>query len=519
MAVLKGTPLRLAKPGNDARNVKKDMPNLSANNTAESDLKDLLGSALQGSAGMPLSLFGITANPFDELVGKYFNLRSIANRLCLHAERATSEKLTSPNWGLILDVCDRVNNGDAQTASDCALCLRKRLNHRDPHVVALALCLIDSCVNNCGQKFKSEVCSKEFVAELLAKATGSNRAVADRVRSLIRRWSQETGSDGSMEPIQSLYSELKREGYEFPAPKEKKKGSGAFDINAFKQEEEDLAKAIQLSLKDQQVTTNQASVQKLNTISSESTVRTTVKALYDFEAVEDNELSFQAGEYITLIDDSDPNWWRGSSHRGDGLFPASFVTRDLGAFVERQSGFPEENKKSVSFDENVFVASIQPEKAVEIDEVATKQLSPFFNLSFAKLDKCLIMLQETDPTGERPDPPELLQLERKQFHSSLVVRLLLYLSLGECHAMSDLIDKELSEIDQQHNRLTEANVRLMDAMNLYDFAMSESSMPVTHVATQGQYSSSIGPVRQEMLPQGNFATVDNVGVAQQNLPG
>ncbi|TPX34504.1 hypothetical protein SmJEL517_g02861 [Synchytrium microbalum] len=51
----------------------------------------------------------------------------------------------------------------------------------------------------------------------------------------------------------------------------------------------------------------------------------TVKALYDYNATEADELSFRAGEMITVISKDDAGWWTGSSKGKKGLFPANYV--------------------------------------------------------------------------------------------------------------------------------------------------------------------------------------------------
>lgn len=51
----------------------------------------------------------------------------------------------------------------------------------------------------------------------------------------------------------------------------------------------------------------------------------TVTAAYDFSPQEAGELKFSKGDVVTVLDDSDANWWKGQSHGKTGLFPASYV--------------------------------------------------------------------------------------------------------------------------------------------------------------------------------------------------
>lgn len=51
----------------------------------------------------------------------------------------------------------------------------------------------------------------------------------------------------------------------------------------------------------------------------------TATALYDYDAAEDNELSFPEGATITGLEFPDEDWWLGSFNGHSGLFPANYV--------------------------------------------------------------------------------------------------------------------------------------------------------------------------------------------------
>lgn len=79
-----------------------------------------------------------------------------------------------------------------------------------------------------------------------------------------------------------------------------------------------------------------------------------------------------------------------------------------------------EKKKSVQFSEDVQVKTLEKEEPVVTE------------ISEEKIDKLLHLLHEADPTGERPDSPELISLE------------------DQCSAMTPLIDQQLEQVDRYH---------------------------------------------------------------------
>ncbi|XP_062260160.1 collectin-12-like [Platichthys flesus] len=439
-------------------------------------------SVVVDTPAMPL----FATNPFDQDV-----------------EKATSEMNTAEDWGLILDICDKI--GQSRTGpKECLRSIMRRVNHKDPHVAMQALTLLGACVSNCGKIFHLEVCSREFASEVSNVLNKGHPKVCEKLKALMVEWAEDFRNDPQLSLISAMIKNLREQGVTFPAvgsqAAEQAKASPALvakdpSTSSNKKEEEDLAKAIELSLKEQRPQTSLSGLypNTSSLLSSHKSDGRKVRAIYDFEAAEDNELTFKSGEIITILDDSDPNWWKGETYQGVGLFPSNFVTADLTAEPEMMKT----EKKTVQFSEDIQVETIEPEQEpAYIDE--------------DKMDQLLQMIQSADPTDNQSDSAELLQLE------------------GACNQMGPLIDQKLEDIDRKHSELSDLNVKVMESLSLYAKLMNEDPVYAMYAKLQSQqyYMQQPANAAQQVYPgqpaSGSYAmsgtAVQGYSVPMEQLP-
>lgn len=370
-------------------------------------------------------------------------------------EKATSGTSATEDWALIMEICDKVG-ASSVNSKDCLKSIIKRLYNQDPHVVLQAITLLDACANNCGKNFLLEIASRNFEYEyrkLLAK--NLPQKVAEKLKSLLKKWAEnEFKNDPQLNLIPSLYNKLKQEGVDFSSISDSNspKASKSKDLVTL-QEVDDIAKAIELSLLE-----NDRSAHKEPAVEADPrTYLKKVKAVYDFEAAEDNELSFSSGDIIYVLDSSDSNWWKGFTDKHpEGLFPTNFVTTDL--------SIPKEPVEKVNAKKSKVTHSAEDYKSVEIDE--------------NKIDRLVQLLREANPEDDSQDTEEMSILE------------------AQVNAMGPMIEAQLEQLDKKHSQLTQLCTELLEAVKLYNIFMKD---PVATYAPAPQTAESVLP--PAMSPQ------------------
>lgn len=388
-------------------------------------------------------------------------------------EKATSELNTAEDWQLIMEICDRIPRTPSGP-KDALRSIMKRINHRVPHVAIQALTLLSACVNNCDKVFHLEVCSRDFVNEAKSIISRAHPKVTEKLKDLIKEWSVSFKDDPQLSLIPALYKELKAEGVEFSSDTSKDsssslsssppRSSSAKSTSNTRQEDEDLAKAIELSLQEAEASKPKvSSLYPSFSTPSPAPIRKVevkkVRALYDFEAVEDNELTFKSGEIISVLDDSDANWWKGENNRGIGLFPSNFVTSDLS---EPESP-PKVEKKKVRWAD-------EPRQQSTTEGSATPVKT---EISEEKINLCTNMLKGANIEGEDDEEEKIQDME------------------DECYRMEPLIRDKIEESERKHQELTSMNEQYLQALSLYQRLMKEP-LPVPTLPYAANPQGSMG---------------------------
>lgn len=136
-------------------------------------------------------------------------------------EHATDASLASENWALNMEICDIINDTE-DGPKDAIKAIRKRLTQnagKNYTVVMYTLTVLETCVKNCGKRFHSLACNKEFVQELVKLIGPKNdppTAVQEKVLSLIQSWADAFRHQAELTGVVQVYHDLKQKGIEFP---------------------------------------------------------------------------------------------------------------------------------------------------------------------------------------------------------------------------------------------------------------------------------------------------------------
>ncbi|CAL1602032.1 unnamed protein product [Knipowitschia caucasica] len=149
----------------------------------------------------------LLVNPFSTPVGQ-------------RIERATSGLSRSEDWGLIMEICDIINETE-DGPKDAAKAIKKRMvGNKHFGEIMSALTVLEACVKNCGHRFHVLVTSQDFVEGVLVRCIlpkyNAPTALHDRVLSLIQSWADAFRSAPSLSGVVHVYDDLRKRGLEFP---------------------------------------------------------------------------------------------------------------------------------------------------------------------------------------------------------------------------------------------------------------------------------------------------------------
>ncbi|CAN8260027.1 unnamed protein product [Cochlearia groenlandica] len=132
-------------------------------------------------------------------------------------DRATSDMLIGPDWAMNLEICDMLNHEPGQTR-EVVSGIKKRLSSRTSKVQLLALTLLETMINNCGELIHMQVAEKDILQKMVKMVKRKpNIQVKEKILILIDTWQESfSGPQGRHPQYYAAYQELLRAGIVFP---------------------------------------------------------------------------------------------------------------------------------------------------------------------------------------------------------------------------------------------------------------------------------------------------------------
>ncbi|KAL0719788.1 hypothetical protein Bca4012_069112 [Brassica carinata] len=132
-------------------------------------------------------------------------------------DRATSDMLIGPDWAMNLEICDMLNHEPGQSR-EVVSGIKKRLTSKNTKVQLLALTLLETMLNNCGELIHMQVAEKDILHKMVKMVKRKpNIQVKEKILILIDTWQESfSGPQGRHPQYYAAYQELLRAGFVFP---------------------------------------------------------------------------------------------------------------------------------------------------------------------------------------------------------------------------------------------------------------------------------------------------------------
>lgn len=261
--------------------------------------------------------------------------------------KATDPKLRTDNWQANIEVCDIVKRDPEDNGKDAISMIQRRLEQNDANVILRSISLIIALAENCGSRLQQEISSKNFTNNLynLIEKKNIHITVKLEIVKMISQLSKSFKSDPSLRSMNDIYKKIKKNHSELLNDKSSLNETSRNNLpsknkitdNVKQREQKELEEALKLSLQEFETQKKQDSPQQNQITSTNSQqqqqpeqqtprIVKKVRAMYDLNTSEKDELSFNKGDIIIVLEQVYRDWWRGSLRGNIGIFPLNYVT-------------------------------------------------------------------------------------------------------------------------------------------------------------------------------------------------